>query len=113
MRKGTNQRLITEARPDLEGNEQVIVAAQMLDDAQEIAAYADTKACEAYINQKMLEASNLFHSVLLNAKKIDLEDVRVSLLRLSLLIEVIGELKGARDKADSYQEIVDDLIKQA
>lgn len=104
--------MIKQARPDLADNHEIEMAAEQLDEAQGLANLAESHYGQALLTSKMKDASSLMFEAIDANRKGDALKSSIALYRLEALLNLIIELRGARQNADNLQKVVDELIQQ-
>lgn len=113
MRKGRNAKQIEEALPEIADNPDVMQAAEILDQYQEIEAFTKHPGGRLVIKQRIDRAGIMLSDILAKARG---EHTHLDLLRMLTRLEseinLISSLTSASTNAEEQQKIVDALIEQ-
>ncbi len=110
MKKTVRQ--ITDALPELNGNVDVEIAADTLDDLQDIAAMAKTRGADLLVWKHQKEFGSDLNTLISMVKRDHTHIELISVIvRMEASLKIIQELQNAQDNVDLQQDLVDQIIK--
>lgn len=109
---GKTQRQIKQALPELDGNVDIEIAADTLDDLQDIAVMAKTKGAELLVLKHQKEFGSDLNNLIGMVKRDHTHiELIATILRMEASLKIIQELQNAQNNVDMQQDLVDQIIK--
>lgn len=113
-KRSKNLKQIEEALPNLANNEDIVAAADALDEYEDVEAFTKHPGGRVMIEKRLQRAGIMFSEILALTKKEHTHLQLLSMLtRLESEIDLISSLKHAAFNAEEQRKIVDALIQEA
>lgn len=113
-RSQKNLRLIKEARPDLEVNDDLKIAASTLDEIEELVVFSETEGGMVLRNRLIKSTGALLGNAFSILKRAhDPQELVTILARMEAQLNVLIDLENAKNNLEQQRTLVDTIIEQS